>query len=43
MLKCDAVEEPVAVHYAFAAFPDVNLVNQAGLPCLPFRSDDWEP
>ncbi|NWK57331.1 sialate O-acetylesterase [Verrucomicrobiaceae bacterium N1E253] len=31
------------VRYAFAGFPDVNLVNEAGLPAMPFRTDDMEP
>ena len=37
----DAVREPVAVRYAWAANPKCNLVNSAGLPASPFRSDDW--
>ena len=35
------VKEPVAVRYAWANNPDVNLVNSAGLPASPFRTDDW--
>jgi sialate O-acetylesterase len=35
------VPKPVAVRYAWANNPDVNLVNGAGLPVSPFRSDDW--
>jgi sialate O-acetylesterase len=31
--------EPVAVRYAWADDPVSNLVNQAGLPAGPFRSD----
>jgi sialate O-acetylesterase len=34
---------PDAVRYAFAAFPEVNLVNGAGLPAMPFRSDTDAP
>lgn len=30
---------PVAVRYAWANNPDVNLVNAAGLPAAPFRTD----
>lgn len=35
--------KPVYVRYAFAGFPDVNLVNGAGLPAMPFRTDTVEP
>jgi sialate O-acetylesterase len=35
------VDQPVAVRYAFSAFPQANLVNGAGLPAYPFRSDAW--
>jgi sialate O-acetylesterase len=35
------VPAPVAVRYAWADNPGVNLVNGAGLPALPFRTDDW--
>jgi sialate O-acetylesterase len=35
------VKEPVAVRYAWANNPAVNLVNSAGLPASPFRTDDW--
>ncbi|MEQ9438859.1 MAG: sialate O-acetylesterase [Cyclobacteriaceae bacterium] len=39
----DAVDEPVAVRYAWANNPDqANLYNEEGLPAPPFRSDDWE-
>jgi sialate O-acetylesterase len=31
----------VAVRYAFTNFPEANLYNSAGLPAVPFRSDDW--
>jgi sialate O-acetylesterase len=33
------VAEPVAVRYAWADDPVCNLINQAGLPASPFRSD----
>lgn len=36
------VKEPVAVRYAWAMDPDCNLVNAAGLPASPFRTDEWE-
>ncbi len=34
------VAKPVAVRYAWAAFPVCNLYNSAGLPAGPFRTDD---
>jgi sialate O-acetylesterase len=37
----DAVPEPVAVRYAWADNPVCNLKNEAGLPVIPFRTDDW--
>jgi len=33
------VSAPAAVRYAWADDPACNLVNQAGLPASPFRSD----
>jgi len=35
------VPSPIAVRYAWAANPACNLYNAAGLPAVPFRSDDW--
>jgi len=37
----DAVPRPVAVRYGWAANPLADLVNGAGLPAAPFRSDRW--
>ncbi len=37
----DEVDEPVAVRYAWADNPACNLYNDAGLPAVPFRTDDW--
>ncbi len=37
----DAVPRPAAVRYAWAQNPTCNLVNAAGLPAAPFRTDDW--
>ncbi len=39
VLSAAAVPRPVAVRYAFRDCPEVNLVNGAGLPALPFRTD----
>jgi sialate O-acetylesterase len=42
VLSSDKVPEPVAVRYAFRAYPDgVNVYNAAGLPMVPFRTDSW--
>jgi sialate O-acetylesterase len=35
------VPKPVAARYAWQDWPDCNLVNGAGLPASPFRTDDW--
>lgn len=40
-ITCDAVKTPVAVRYAWADNPDVNLYSREGLPATPFRTDDW--
>jgi sialate O-acetylesterase len=39
LVSCPQVMDPVAVRYAWADDPVSNLVNQAGLPAGPFRSD----
>jgi sialate O-acetylesterase len=36
------VPNPVAVRYAWADNPVCNLVNGAGLPASPFRTDNWQ-
>jgi sialate O-acetylesterase len=41
VVKALNIEAPVALRYAWADNPDVNLVNAAGLPMAPFRTDDW--
>lgn len=38
----DKVAAPVAVRYAWADNPECNLVNSAGLPAVPFRTDGWK-
>ncbi len=35
------VKAPVAVRYAWADNPPAPLINGAGLPASPFRTDDW--
>jgi sialate O-acetylesterase len=35
------VDDPVAVRYAWANHPRATLVNSAGLPAAPLRTDDW--
>jgi sialate O-acetylesterase len=35
------VPHPIAVRYAWANNPEVSLYNSAGLPAIPFRTDDW--
>lgn len=35
------VASPVAVRYAWADNPEVNLYNGVNLPASPFRTDDW--
>lgn len=41
LVSSPAVAEPVAVRHAFTNAPTVSLLNAAGLPAAPFRSDDW--
>jgi sialate O-acetylesterase len=36
-VRCDLVPVPQQLRYAFSDCPEVNLVNQAGLPAEPFR------
>ena len=42
VVRSAAVPVPVAVRYAWQDAPvEANLVNDAGLPASPFRSDNW--
>jgi sialate O-acetylesterase len=41
-LTAEGLKAPVAVRYAFAGFPKVNLVNGVDLPAYPFRTDAWK-
>jgi len=42
VVRSDKVSKPVAVRYAWASNPVCNLYNKAGLPAVPFRTDDWK-
>jgi len=43
VVSCDAVPQPVAVHFAWADNPeDANLFNKEGFPAVPFRTDAWK-
>ena len=35
------VSKPFAVRFGWADYPVVNLWNLAGLPAVPFRTDDF--
>jgi sialate O-acetylesterase len=37
----DTVPKPVAVRYAWAQNPQVNLYNKEGFPAVPFRTETW--
>jgi sialate O-acetylesterase len=39
-VRADGVQGPATVRYDWADYPDGNLVNGAGLPAAPFRTDD---
>lgn len=41
LVSAPGVAKPVAVRYAWDANPEAPLYNGAGLPAVPFRSDDW--
>jgi sialate O-acetylesterase len=41
VVSAESVPRPVAVRYAFEDNPICNLINRAGLPAGPFRTDDW--
>ena len=41
VVSSNEVKKPVAVRYAWANNPINNLINEAGLPASPFRTDDW--
>lgn len=41
LVSSPQVEKPVAVRYAWSPNPEGNLSNEANLPAVPFRTDDW--
>ena len=41
VLSAPTVPTPVAVRYGWGDDPLCNLVNRAGLPAVPFRTDRW--
>ncbi|QDU91260.1 hypothetical protein Pla175_46800 [Pirellulimonas nuda] len=43
VLRAAELPAPRYVRYAFSAKPTVNLVNGAGLPAYPFRTDRFKP
>ncbi|MGJ8639880.1 MAG: sialate O-acetylesterase [Opitutaceae bacterium] len=43
ILSAPELPKPLYVRYAFAGKPTVNLVNAAGLPAYPFRTDSFKP
>lgn len=43
VLRSSELKKPLYVRYAFAGKPNVNLVNAAGLPAVPFRTDAFAP
>lgn len=41
IVSSPSVPRPVAARYAWQANPAATLYNSAGLPAVPFRTDDW--
>lgn len=41
IVSSPTVPDPIAVRYAWDTHPQACLYNGAGLPAVPFRSDDW--
>ena len=41
IVSSKSVPDPTAARYAWQANPEANLFNGAGLPAVPFRTDDW--
>jgi len=43
ILHSPKIKKPLYLRYAFSGKPTVNLVNEAGLPAYPFRTDSFKP
>lgn len=41
LVSSDKVQKPLAVRFAWQETAKPNLINAAGLPAAPFRTDDW--
>ncbi len=41
VVSCPQVPKPAAVRYGWSQNIVADFYNQAGLPALPFRTDDW--
>jgi sialate O-acetylesterase len=41
IVSSPSVPNPLAVRYAWQSFPTATMYNGAGLPAVPFRTDDW--
>lgn len=41
VISSSTVTKPVAVRFAWTESANPNLVNSAGLPAIPFRTDNW--
>ncbi len=41
VVSCPGIPEPEAARYAWQSFPKATLYNGAGLPAVPFRTDNW--
>jgi len=42
VVRSPDIQEPVAVRYGWASNPECNLINSAGLPASPFRTDQFK-
>jgi len=42
LVDAAGIDKPVAVRFGWHQFAEPNLANKAGLPAIPFRSDNWE-
>ena len=42
VVSAQQVPEPLAVRFGWSNYFHANLFNEAGLPAVPFRTDDWD-